>query len=68
MGKNCQICAYCLKAESAAVLRCGYEYFQRPPSERKPARLDQYPAVQADDRCPNWADQATSVLRSVYGH
>lgn len=65
MGKNCQTCAFCLKADSAAVLRCGLEYFQRSPSERKPIRLDQYPAVQADGKCHHWADSASNVLRAT---
>lgn len=65
MGKHCQTCAFCLKADSATVLRCGLEYFQRPPSERKPARLDQYPAVQADGTCSHWADNASNVLRAT---
>lgn len=68
MENHCQTCAYCLKADSATVLRCGIEYFQKPPAERKPVRLDQYPAVQVDGSCPNWADQATSVFRSGHGH
>ena len=65
MGNNCQTCAYSLKADSSVELRCGREYFQRPPSERKPTRLDQYPPVQVDGTCPNWADHAKTVFRST---
>ncbi len=65
MEKHCQTCAYCIKADSATVLRCGLEYFQRPPSERKPVRLDHYPAVKADGMCSHWADNASTVLRTA---
>ncbi len=63
MGNTCQNCAYCLRVDTT-TLRCGQTYFQLPPSERKPMRLEHYPVVQADNSCPAWASQNAGVLRA----
>lgn len=63
MGMNCQNCTYCLKTESPVMFRCGFEYFQKPPSERRPERLDHYPQVDALGTCAKWADEVNPLLR-----
>jgi hypothetical protein len=67
MAKTCLTCAYCLKTDSQSPLRCGIQYFQRPPSERKPARLDQYPSVTAIHSCSAWNELAQEFHRQVNG-
>ena len=65
MGNICHNCAYCLRVEATTTLRCGQTYFQLPPSERKPMRLDHYPMVQTDHSCSSWTRVDTGVLRSL---
>lgn len=67
MEKICKTCANCLKAELPGEIRCGLEYFAKPPSERKPERLDHYPLVTATDSCASWASEASAAHRPGQG-
>jgi hypothetical protein len=55
MQKTCQTCSNVLNSDSSPTrLRCGQSYFDQPVHERRPARMDIYPVVNADDQCQNW--------------
>ena len=55
---SCKNCAYLLNAASPMDgLRCGYEYFQTPPRDRKVRSLNTYPEVSHQDSCGYWAQK-----------
>ena len=55
MEMSCISCANVMRLEDLKVpLRCGFDYFNRPPSQRHAKRLDYYPPVDADGSCVMW--------------
>ncbi|WP_310627285.1 hypothetical protein [Limnohabitans sp.] len=59
----CTSCAHVLKSDSSQTqLRCGLGYYLQPPLKRKQGRMDNYPVVEADERCSQWRDRLRGVL------
>ena len=59
----CRTCAYVMPSESSNTgLRCGRQYFLASPILRKFQRMDNYPVVEADERCSQWRDRLKGVL------
>ena len=53
----CMNCHYALKSETASTgLRCGWDYFQQKPIERKVAQMATYAEVAAAHRCDKWRE------------
>jgi len=51
----CKNCQYVIQSDSAeSGWRCGWEYFQIPPLERKAKRMTEYGEVEATDHCDKW--------------
>lgn len=60
---RCDRCAFVMHSDSSTSgLRCGHSYFQAPPHDRKPLKMDHYPEVQALDSCEHWSGKADRVL------
>jgi hypothetical protein len=51
----CQNCRYVLLSDTAeSGLRCGWDYFQNPPLERKVRRMSQFAELEPVDFCDKW--------------
>ena len=52
---QCDRCAFVMLSDSSSTgFRCGYSYFQVPPVDRKPLKMDRYPEVQQIESCGHW--------------
>lgn len=63
--KNSEFCINCaFKIKDESMLRCGFDYFQIPPLERKMPRLSSFEEVAPDHVCLRWRSVADSVLKA----
>jgi pimeloyl-ACP methyl ester carboxylesterase len=60
-SESCQTCA--LNIKDGRAFRCGFDYFQVPPSQRRPPKLTSFPEVAASHSCPRWDPNGSSVLK-----
>lgn len=52
---SCSNCRYVLLSDtSPSGLRCGWEYFQKPPLERKVRRMSQFAELEPVNWCEKW--------------
>jgi hypothetical protein len=52
---SCRNCRYVLLSDTAHNgLRCGWDYFQVPPLERKVKRMSQFAELEPVDHCDKW--------------
>ena len=60
---RCDRCAFVMLSDSSVSgFRCGHEYFQASPQDRKPLKMDHYPEVQPLYSCVNWNNKADRIL------
>jgi hypothetical protein len=53
--RSCKNCRYVLLSDTAeSGLRCGWDYFQNPPLERKVRRMSQFAELEPVDFCDKW--------------
>ncbi len=53
--RSCKNCRYVLLSDTAeSGLRCGFDYFQNPPLERKVKRMSQFAELEPVDYCDKW--------------
>ena len=54
-----------MAAESTTIgLRCGKQYFDLPPAERKPKALSHYPETLSTNTCDSWTEHLPSFRDS----
>ena len=52
---SCRNCRYVLLSDTANNgLRCGWDYFQVPPLERRVKRMSQFAELEPVDCCDKW--------------
>jgi tRNA(Ile2) C34 agmatinyltransferase TiaS len=60
---RCDRCAFVMHSDtSASGFRCGHEYFQAAPQDRKPLKMDHYAQVHPLDSCEHWSGKTDRVL------
>lgn len=59
--KTCSNCGFHIKDGKA--IRCGFDYFQVPASQRRTPKLTSFPEVAASHICPRWDPNGPSVLK-----
>ena len=59
---SCQNCGFTIK--DGRKLRCGFDYFQIPASERRTPKLTSFPEVAQDHVCNRWSGVGASVLKA----
>lgn len=58
---TCSNCGFHVK--DGRLVRCGYEYFQIPATQRRAPKLTSLKEVASTDSCPNWDTNGSSVLK-----
>jgi hypothetical protein len=58
---TCSNCGFHIKDGKA--IRCGFDYFQVPASQRRAPKLTSFPEVAASHSCPRWDPNGSSVLK-----
>jgi hypothetical protein len=54
-AQSCRNCKFVLLSDtSQSGLRCGWEYFQNPPLERKVKRMSQFAELEPVNWCEKW--------------
>lgn len=61
-AESCQNCAFTIK--DGRTLRCGFDYFQIPATERRTPKLISFTEVANDHVCVKWSGSSTSVLKA----
>lgn len=59
---SCQNCAFTIK--DGRMLRCGFDYFQIPATERRTPKLISFTEVANEHVCVKWSGSSTSVLKA----
>ena len=59
---SCQSCGFTIK--DGRKLRCGFDYFQTPASERRTPKLTSFPEVAQAHVCHRWSGAGASVLKA----
>ena len=60
-AESCQNCSFTI--QDGRKLRCGFDYFQIPASERRTPKLTSFLEVGHDHICERWSSIGTSVLK-----
>lgn len=64
MKKNDSTCSNCgFHIKDGRTFRCGFDYFQVTPSQRRTPKLTSFPEVAASHICPRWDQNGASVLK-----
>jgi hypothetical protein len=61
IDSTCSNCGFHIK--DGRIFRCGYDYFQIPPSQRRTPKLTSFPEVAVSHSCPRWDPNGSSVLK-----
>lgn len=58
---TCSNCGFHIK--DGRAVRCGFDYYQVPASQRKAPKLTSFPEVAASHSCPRWDPNGATVLK-----
>ena len=61
IDSTCSNCGFHIK--DGRTFRCGFDYFQVPPSQRLTPKLTSFPEVAVSHSCPRWDPNGSSVLK-----
>jgi hypothetical protein len=64
-GQNCKSCRFVLLSDSShSGLRCGWEYFQKPPTQRKAERMSHFAELEPISWCGKWMPRGAAGFLS----